>query len=466
MEGKATVRKYENSIQEFAIPDYLFRFQLHGTHWRMVDPGWQYPMHAHHFLEINLVLEGEQATVIGDKEWKQRAGDILYIPPWAQHSSRNGGDGAMTYMSLHVDMDDEVLYPLLAQLDCTLIASGTEMNGKIRRCLEPFVRSLEQSAPPAGMEATNRVVGLQLTTILVEWALAERNVDAGPQELVLPRDQLQFRERSFMEKKVKELFADSRHTAAISRDEAWLPHFRWIGVYTVHFLEETFWDKTTRFSAKLSLEEALDALGTVVVVIREPILNVVVFSNQFTVPPMEDYVGLCKSVLEKKLQTGVAVSLEGVTSDIAEAAKLYRASKQTFLNEPLSAWRSRDFIHRIIRDAIRCMEEEYTDPGLSLAQLAKRMEITPNYLSALFTSQTGRTFSQHLSQIRMHHARRLLRETNMKIYEIAERSGYTDYTYFSRVFRKTFSVSPNQYRTSALVKPSSKEDSPPVQELR
>ncbi len=458
MEGRLTRGDSDNMRVEYAIPDFLFRFQLYGTHWRKVEAGWQYPLHEHHFLEINLVLEGEQITKIGDKEWYQRAGDILYIPPWAKHSSRNSGQVPMTYMCLHLDMDDEVLYPLLAQTDCAVMEAGTELNANIRRCIDPYIHLHEQPLSTADKEAGIRLAGLQLTTLLVEWALAERNHNAAQREWITPRDPMQFREKSFMEQKVKALFADDVSSGSMPSVEAWLPNFRWIGVYTVHFSEGTFWDRTGRFSAKLSLEQILEALGTVVIVVREPVLNIVVFSNHFTVPPMEDYIGLCKSVLEQRFRIPVDVTLEGITTDIAEAAKLYRVSDRGIRNEQMGEVYSRDFIHRLIRDAIFLMEREYADPELSLAQLAARLEITPNYLSSLFKSQTGNTFSKHLTHIRMYHAKRLLRETNRKIYEIAESIGYTDYTYFSRVFSKTFSVSPHRYRTAALVSSSQKED--------
>lgn len=443
-------------IVEFAIPDSLSRFQLYGTHWRTVEPSWKYPMHAHHYLEINLVVEGEQVTVIDDQEWVQRAGDILYIKPWAQHSSRVISDSPMTYMCLHVDMDDEVLYPLLAQLECAVIPTDLELNRRLRSCLDQYLHVHEPPPHSVEIEANNRIVGMQLVILLVEWALANRKTSSENVEPALTPSQLRYREKVFLEKKVKEWFAEHSPMATVEYEAAMLPSYRWIGVYTIYLQEKMFWAKTDRFAVKMLIEEALEPLGTVVVIVREPVLNAVVFSNHFTVPPMEDYLLQCKAAIERHLHIEVPVTFSGMTSDITEAARIYRSSVQGIENEPVFGAHSHDFIHRMIRDAMDYMEREYTNSSLSLSDLAKTLDITPNYLSSLFRSQTGLTFSQHLLQIRLHHAKQLLRDTKLRIYEIAEKTGYTDYAYFSRVFRKVFSVSPQEYRTSAIVEKSKK----------
>lgn len=59
---------------------------------------------------------------------------------------------------------------------------------------------------------------------------------------------------------------------------------------------------------------------------------------------------------------------------------------------------------------------------------------------------TGKSFTQLLTDKRMQEAKNLLKETNLKVMEVAERTGYTNVRYFTRVFKATVNMSPNDYR--------------------
>jgi YesN/AraC family two-component response regulator len=98
------------------------------------------------------------------------------------------------------------------------------------------------------------------------------------------------------------------------------------------------------------------------------------------------------------------------------------------------------------------LETEYANEDFSLGVLAESLGITPNYLSALFTSETGITFTQHLTRIRMEHAKRLLNETKLKIYQICKEVGYSDQSYFSRLFKSLEGMSPFDYREQLRIR--------------
>ncbi len=84
--------------------------------------------------------------------------------------------------------------------------------------------------------------------------------------------------------------------------------------------------------------------------------------------------------------------------------------------------------------------------NISLEEVAASVHLTPVYLSGLFKKETGKTFSDYLFEIRMEEAKRLLREDTVKIKDVAERSGYADSRYFSKVFSKAFGITPKEYR--------------------
>jgi two-component system response regulator YesN len=98
-----------------------------------------------------------------------------------------------------------------------------------------------------------------------------------------------------------------------------------------------------------------------------------------------------------------------------------------------------------IRRAIDYIRLHYQE-SISLEDVAGRLDITPEYLSTLFNREMGQNFSVFLKKFRISHAKRLLKGTNKKIYEISKEVGYTDPKYFNRVFKEEEGVSPGDYR--------------------
>ena len=103
-----------------------------------------------------------------------------------------------------------------------------------------------------------------------------------------------------------------------------------------------------------------------------------------------------------------------------------------------------DISNYVIKKAINYIREHYQE-GLTQEEVSRVLEITPEYLSTLFNREMGITFSSFLKQFRMSHAKRLLKGTDMKIYEIAKATGYNDPKNFQRVFKEETGVSPGEY---------------------
>lgn len=86
------------------------------------------------------------------------------------------------------------------------------------------------------------------------------------------------------------------------------------------------------------------------------------------------------------------------------------------------------------------------DKEISLSDAADLVGITPEYLSKLFTRETGINFCTFLGEFRVSIAKKLLATGNYKIHEVAEMVGYKDTKYFNKVFRSIMGVSPSDYR--------------------
>ncbi|NBD26554.1 response regulator transcription factor [Paenibacillus glycinis] len=86
---------------------------------------------------------------------------------------------------------------------------------------------------------------------------------------------------------------------------------------------------------------------------------------------------------------------------------------------------------------------------ISIEMLAELVFLSPNYLRAIFKDITGKTLLEYVTQIRMDNACIMLRDTNLRIHDIAKRVGYESPSYFGAVFFKRTGLTPNQYRTHA-----------------
>jgi two-component system response regulator YesN len=100
----------------------------------------------------------------------------------------------------------------------------------------------------------------------------------------------------------------------------------------------------------------------------------------------------------------------------------------------------------IVHQVKNYLEGHFSDPDLSLDEVAAQVNLSPSYLSAVFSHETGVTFKSYLTKLRIDRARELLRTTNLKSFEVAYQSGYNDPHYFSYIFRKNTGLTPQGFR--------------------
>lgn len=98
-----------------------------------------------------------------------------------------------------------------------------------------------------------------------------------------------------------------------------------------------------------------------------------------------------------------------------------------------------------VRKAQSMIHEFYME-GITLGEIADRLQVTQEYLGNQFHRELGENFSAYIRNYRLRKAKELLIGTQMKQYEIAEKVGYTDAKYFARVFREHVGMSPAEYR--------------------
>lgn len=91
------------------------------------------------------------------------------------------------------------------------------------------------------------------------------------------------------------------------------------------------------------------------------------------------------------------------------------------------------------------VDEHYAEP-ISLPQMATRAGMSKQRFYTLFKKAAGMTLIEYVTQVRLTHAARLLRESARSIVEIANAVGFADQSYFDRRFRRQFGRTPSQFR--------------------
>ena len=96
--------------------------------------------------------------------------------------------------------------------------------------------------------------------------------------------------------------------------------------------------------------------------------------------------------------------------------------------------------------ALGIMQRDYADSELNLQLLAQRLNISQSYLGRQFHEYTGKTVTEYLNDIRMEKAKELLRNTDWNNEIVSEKLGYASSGYFIKLFKKTFSMTPREFR--------------------
>ncbi len=105
-----------------------------------------------------------------------------------------------------------------------------------------------------------------------------------------------------------------------------------------------------------------------------------------------------------------------------------------------------DAVQSRIEKAKQIIAKKKGDSSFSLQGICNDVFLSVSQFSLLFKEGTGKTFIEYLTLSRMEEAKKLLKTTDSKSYEIAEKTGFTDPGYFSIIFKKTTGLTPMEYR--------------------
>ncbi|NOU64368.1 response regulator [Paenibacillus sp. LMG 31461] len=131
-----------------------------------------------------------------------------------------------------------------------------------------------------------------------------------------------------------------------------------------------------------------------------------------------------------------------------EAAKHWLAELCTSMMNHIVTDRQYSY-KKLVGLAKEYTKNHYHEDDITINKVSSYLYISTGYFSSIFKKETKMTFVNYLSHIRIEAAKELLRTTDMKTFEIAEKVGYSDANYFSFSFRKNVGVSPRDYRNTS-----------------
>ena len=132
----------------------------------------------------------------------------------------------------------------------------------------------------------------------------------------------------------------------------------------------------------------------------------------------------CETVKEMKLQ------ITETLNRICEYLKLKKKSH----NDNLKS------------NVVKYIEENYSDPNLSITSISDKFMVNPSYLSRFFKEQTGECILHYLNRVRLENAKRLMKEHRISVIDTAVAVGYNNSNTFIRIFKKYEGITPGNYK--------------------
>ena len=147
------------------------------------------------------------------------------------------------------------------------------------------------------------------------------------------------------------------------------------------------------------------------------------------------------AIAERALGTELGVQVHTVALPLAtltQVASVYDAAVEQLLGSVK--------LSPIVETAKRYIASHFADTDVGLNDVADALNVHPAYLSRLMKQELGMPFAKYLTNIRINKAVQLMRDPEMRIWQVAEMVGYSGGNYFSTAFKKVLGVSPADYR--------------------
>lgn len=145
-----------------------------------------------------------------------------------------------------------------------------------------------------------------------------------------------------------------------------------------------------------------------------------------------------------------SLSQKAKLTEIIGSKEMFRSECKMILEKVINFRESKvtSKYHSMIQKAKNYIDHHYADQDISLHSVASIVSVSPNHFSTIFSQETGKTFIEYLTYVRISRSKELLLTTKKKSSDIAYESGFGDPHYFSFIFKKNTGISPREFRST------------------
>lgn len=148
---------------------------------------------------------------------------------------------------------------------------------------------------------------------------------------------------------------------------------------------------------------------------------------------------ILQTVLEIEGSYGIGKAVE----ELEEAAYSYTTAGLA-LEETDTEVEQKEY-SKLVKDLLVYIGEHFKE-NISLKEIADILYVNPSYLGYIFKKEYGISFLEHVNRLKAGYGKKLLKTTNLKIYEIAEKVGFSNTRYFVEIFKKYEGIIPSYFR--------------------
>ncbi|WP_125702450.1 response regulator transcription factor [Lacticaseibacillus daqingensis] len=172
--------------------------------------------------------------------------------------------------------------------------------------------------------------------------------------------------------------------------------------------------------------------------------------------PLINGIELIKRV--RDLDDSLAILVISGYDDFDYARKLLPYHVENYLLKPVNILELKDSLESVLSDksvegegnsvvaqVIDIVRNEYAN-NLTLEEISERVYLSPAYLGVQFKKATDKSFSHYLTDVRLERAAELLANSNLRIANVASFVGINDPSYFNKIFKKHYDMTPAAYR--------------------
>lgn len=203
-------------------------------------------------------------------------------------------------------------------------------------------------------------------------------------------------------------------------------------------VEAKEWDRNLLFFAIQNVIEELIEDMKPNLVFKDNKDNIIVIVAIDNISKWIELKNVFESYIEKYLENKIKISQKVIENGIDDIPDVYSS-----LIEEIS--KESNYTPMVIK-AKEYIENNYYKEELSLEEVSNEIRVSPAYLSRVLKQETGASFIDYLTQVRIKVAIQLMSDPRMKIYEIAEKVGYNSQHYFSTAFKRVLGVSPVEFK--------------------